>query len=111
MSVWNTGHYANSPKHEALLDLAALIGLAAVPGLLFNWLVPLPFMPPVICLMSFLMAGAFWWFSRHAANDRGADSASAIDVAGIFAVLWIGSGLSSDPKYLVQLFEVLARAS
>lgn len=111
MSVWKTEHYANAPKHEAFLDLAALGGLAAVPGLLFNWLMPLPFMPPVICLVSFLMACAFGWFAHHTADDRRADSASAYDVAGIFAVLWVGSGLASDPKYLVQLFETLARAS
>lgn len=111
MSVWKTEHYANSPKYEAFLDLAALAGLAAVPGLLFNWLMPLPFMPPVICLVSFLMACAFGWFAHCTGEDRRSASALAVDVAGISAVLWIGAGFASDPKYLVQLFEILARAS
>src|SRR5690242_6228949 len=111
MSVWKTEHYANSPKHEALLDVAALAGLAAVPGLLFNWLMPLPFMPPVICVVSFLMACAFGWFAHCTGADRRSDSALAWNIAGIFAVLWIGAGFASDSKYLVQLFETLARAS
>lgn len=114
MTVWKTEHYANSPKQQAsgwYLDLAALAGLAAAPGILFNWLMPLPFMPPVICVVSFLMACAFGWFAYHTGADRRSATTSAYDVAGISALLWIGAGFASDPKYLVQLFEILARAS
>jgi ribose/xylose/arabinose/galactoside ABC-type transport system permease subunit len=111
MTVWKTEYYANSPKQQAYLDLAALAGLAAAPGILFNWLMPLPFMPPVICVVSFLMACAFGWFAYHTGADRRSARFTAWDIAGIFAVLWAGAGFASDPKYLVQLFEILARAS
>lgn len=111
MTVWKTEHYANSPKQQAYLDLAALAGLAAAPGILFNWLMPLPFMPPVICVVSFLMASAFGWFAYHTGADRRSVRFTAWDIAGIFAVLWVGAAFASNPKYLVQLFEILARAS
>jgi len=110
MTVWKTEHYTNSPKEQAL-DLAALAGLAAAPGILFNWLILLPFMPPVICVVSFLMACAFGCFAYHTGADRRSARFTAWDIAGIFAVLWVGAAFASNPKYLVQLFEVLARAS
>jgi hypothetical protein len=114
MTVWKTEHYGNSPKQRMsgwYLDLAALAGLAAAPALLFIWLMPLPFMPPAICVMSFLMACAFGWFAHYTGAKRRSAQFTAWDVAGVFAVLWAGAGFASDPKYLVQLLEILARAS
>jgi hypothetical protein len=112
MTVWKTEHYARSPKQAAqgrYLDLLALAGLAAAPGILFNWVLPLPFMPPAICIISFLIACAFAWFAYYTGASRRAAELTAWDVAGVFAVLWVGAGFASDPNALVQLFEILAR--
>jgi hypothetical protein len=111
MTLWKTEHYANAPKPQAsgrYLDLLALAGLAAAPGLLFSRLMPLPFIPPMICVASFLMACAFGWFAHYTGADRRAAGMTAWDVAGIFAVLWVGAGFASDPKHLVRFFEILA---
>jgi hypothetical protein len=112
MTLWKTDHYANAPKASGwYLDLVALAGIAAAPGLLFKWLFPMPFIPPAICVVSFLMAAAFAWFAHYTRADRRSAGITAWDVAGIFTLLWIGAGLASDHRHLVQFFELLAMAS
>lgn len=112
MTLWKTDHYTNAPKASGwYLDLIALAGIAAAPGLLFKWLFPMPFVPPAICVVSFLMAAVFAWFAHYTGADRRSAAITAWDVAGIFAVLWIGAGLASDHRHLVQFLEILARAS
>lgn len=113
MTVWKTEHYARSPKQAQgrYLDLLALAGLAATPGILFNWIMPLPFVPPAICVISFLIACIFGWFAFYTGASRRAAGLTAWDVAGVFAVLWAGAGFASDPNALVQLFEILARSA
>jgi len=110
MSLWKTEHYRNAPGRSEgwVLDMLALVGLAAMPGFLFVWFVPLPFLPPVICLVSFLIACAFAWFAHSSGADRRAAGLSAWDVAGIFTVVWIGAAMASDHTYLIRLFEILA---
>lgn len=109
MTVWKTEHYAKSPKPAAYLDLLALAALAAAPGILFNWMLPLPFVLPAICVVSFLIACAFAWFAYYTGASRRTARLTAWDVAGVFAVLWVGAGYASDPNALIQLLEILAR--
>ena len=114
MTLWKTEHYQGVSKPQGsgwYLDLAALIGIAAAPGLLFAWLIPLPFIPPVICVVSFLIACSFALFAHYTGARRRSAEVTAWDVAGIFTLVWIGAGLASDHKHLVQLFEILARGS
>jgi hypothetical protein len=110
MTLWNTEHYRNLPSRQDgwFLDMLALVGLAALPGLLFVWLVPLPFMPPVICVISFLIACAFAWFAHSSGTEYRAAGLTAWDVAGLFGLIWIGAAMASDHTYLIRLVEILA---
>jgi hypothetical protein len=109
MTVWKSEHYAKSPKPAAYLDLLALAALAAAPGILFNWMLPMPFVLPAICVVSVLIACAFAWFAYYTGASRRGAELTAWDVAGVFAVLWVGAGYASDPNALIQLLEILAR--
>jgi hypothetical protein len=112
MAFWKTEQFAPSSMQGGraqYLDIAALIGLAAAPGILFVWLMPLPFVPPVICVVSFLIACVFAWFAYHIGAGQRAAQAAARDVAGIFTLLWVGAGLASDHAHLIQFFELLTR--
>jgi hypothetical protein len=114
MTLWKTEHYRNLPSEqgsERFLDLAALVGIAALPGLLFVWLMPLPFVPPLIAVVSFLIAGLFGWFAHRSKADPRAAGLTAWDVAGVFTVLWVGAAFASDHHHLVRLIEILAQAS
>lgn len=113
MAFWKTGDYPAPPIVQGsaaqFLDVLALLGLAAAPGLLFVWLLPLPFVPPVICIVAFLLACAFAWFACHPGAARHRAGATARDAASLFTMLWIGAGLASDTGRFIQLFELLAR--
>lgn len=114
MTLWKTEHDQGVSKQQGsgwYLDLAALIGIASAPGFLFAWLIPLPFIPPMICMVSLVIASSFALFAHYTGANRRSAEVTAWDVAGIFTLVWVGAGLASDPKHLVQLFEILARGS
>lgn len=114
MTIWKTEHYRNASRERGAgwyLDLAALIGIVAAPGLFCAWLMPLPFLLPVICMVSFLIACSFAAFALYTRADRRSAEVTAWDVAALFTLVWIGAGFASNPVYLVRLFEILASSS
>lgn len=114
MTIWKTEHYRNAPKGRDAgwyLDLAALIGIVAAPGLFCAWLMPLPFLLPVICVMSFLIACSFAAFALYTRADRRSAEVTAWDVAALSTLVWIGAGFASNPAYFVRLLEILASSS
>ncbi len=114
MTIWKTEHYRNASKERGAgwyLDLAALTGIVAAPGLFCAWLTPLPFLLPVICVMSFVIACSFAAFALYICADRRSAEVTAWDVAALFTLVWIGAGFTSNPVYLIRLFEILASSS
>ena len=114
MAFWKTESHAPAFRQSGptqYFDVAALIGLAAAPGILFVWLMPLPFVPPAICVVSFLFACAFAWFGHHVGAGQRDAQVAARDLAGVFTLLWIGAGLASDHAHLIRFFELLTRTS
>ena len=114
MTIWKTEHYRDAPKGRDAgwyLDLVALIGIVAAPGLFCAWLTPLPFLLPVICLISFVIACSFAAFALYTRADRRSAEVTAWDVAALSTLVWIGAGFSSNPAYLLRLFEILASSS
>lgn len=114
MTIWKTEHYRSAPKERGAgwyLDLAALIGIVTAPGLFCTWLMPLPFLLPVICVMSFLIACSFAAFALYTRADRRSAEVTAWDVAALSTLVWIGAGFASNPAYFVRLLEILARSS
>jgi hypothetical protein len=87
------------------LDLPFLIAVGAAPGLLLVGLVPPQLVLPALSIVSFTVAAfvALWAYRRGA--DRHADGMTFWDVAGLFAVIWVGAGMLSTPEHVVALFD------
>ncbi len=90
------------------LDVTALVVIAAAPGLLLLWLIPLPLVLPVLSIMSFMIAGVAALVAHYSGIDRHAPDASAWDIAAVFTLIWIGAGMLSGTKQFVELFDRLA---
>ncbi len=97
------GFTLHSPGQH--LDLPVLISLAAAPGLLLVWLVPLPLVLPALSIVSFTIAGVVALLAYHTGADRQANGITPWDVAGVFALIWVGAGMLSEPEHVVQLFD------
>ena len=109
MALWKSEHSSaygftlRSPGQH--LDLAVLIAPAAAAGLVLVWLVPLPLVLPVLSIVSFTVAGIVALFAYYSGADRHADGITPWDVAGVFALIWVGAGMLSGPEHVVQLFD------
>jgi len=90
------------------LDLAALVVIAAAPGLLLLWLIPLPLVLPALSILSFMIAGVVALVAHHFGIDRHAPGVSAWDVAALFTLIWIIAGMMSGTRQFAELFDRLA---
>jgi len=74
-------------------------------GFLLVGLVPLQLVLPALSIVSFTIAAfvALWAYRRGV--DRHADGMTLWDVAGLFAVIWVGAGMLSTPDHVVALFD------
>src|SRR5215831_3403673 len=91
-------------------DLLALAAIAAAPGVLLAWLLPLPFVLPVLSVIAFVIACVVALFAYARNVPRRAPGMTLWDVAGIFTAIWITAGLLSGPARLIRFFEHLAAA-
>ena len=109
MTLWKSehDHAYGLARHYAghLLDLPLLIALAAAPGLLLAWLVPLPLVLPAVSIVSFTVAGLVALWAYRSGVDRHTHGITLWDVVGIFALIWIVAGMLSVPEHVVQLFD------
>jgi hypothetical protein len=109
MALWKSEHSSaygftpHSPRQH--LGLPFLIALAAIPGLLLAWLVSLPLVLPALSILSFTIAGCIALLAYHSRADRHTDGITPWDVAGVFALIWVGAGMLSEPEHVVQLFD------
>jgi hypothetical protein len=81
------------------------MAVGTAPGLLLVGLVPLQLVLPALSVVSFIVAAfiALWAYRRGV--DRRADGLTLWDVAGFFAVIWVGAGMLSTPEHVVELFD------
>ena len=92
------------------LDLAALVAIGAAPVLLLLWAVPLPLVLPALSIVSFVIACVVALFAHCSGVDRTAPGITPWDIVAVFTLIWIGAGMISGPKQIVELFEQLAMA-
>ena len=105
------------PAPEAAFDtlslrLALALGVttAAAFGLVHVWSVPLPLIMPVISAASFVAAMTVGLFAYCFAADHRGHGITHWDAAAIFALIWMATGMLSEPRHAVQLFEHLTMA-
>ncbi|HKD27499.1 MAG TPA: hypothetical protein VKC66_16560 [Xanthobacteraceae bacterium] len=90
------------------LAVAALAVIGAAPVLLLLCLVPRPLALPVLSIVSFAVAGVVALIAHYCRIDRRAPGVSAWDIVAVFTLIWIGAGMMSGAKPIVELFDRLA---
>lgn len=107
-----TSNRAFLPSLHSLgpLTAAVLMVTAAISMLMLASLVPPPLLMPVLSLVSFLAAGVIALFAYYSGADRHTPGITLWDVAGVFALIWIGAGMLSEPEHVIQLFGHVAMA-
>jgi hypothetical protein len=91
-----------------LLDVVALISLAAAPGLLLVSWIPLPLVLPVLSILSFLVACGIALYAHFSKVDRRQRSISLWEISYAFAFVWIAAGMMSNPRTLIDWLDRLA---
>jgi hypothetical protein len=114
MALWKLeqgagyGIRSQAPGHHR--GLAVVIALAAAPCLALAWLVPPPLVLPALSMVSCLVAGCIAALACHVRAGRNTHGITLWDVAGAFALIWVGAGMLSEPTHVVELFEHLTTA-
>jgi hypothetical protein len=87
------------------LDLIGLAAVSGIVGLFLVRFVPLQLVMPVLSVASFGIACAAGVIGHVYRFDRRARGLTPWDVAVVFTVIWIGAGMLSDPKHIIDMIE------
>ncbi len=90
------------------LDLVGLIAIATAPAFVLLLLVPLPMVPPVLSILSFVIACGVALYALFTKASRDAQGITIWDIAGVFTLIWIVAGIISNPKHLLDWFDNLS---
>jgi hypothetical protein len=111
MALWKVEHgttrkfVVDDPMR--ILDLVALLALAAAPGLLLVSLIPLPLVLPVLSILSFVIACGIALFAHFSEVSRHERSIGYWEFSYAFAFVWVAAGMMSSPQALMDWFERL----
>jgi hypothetical protein len=89
-------------------DRLGLIAIAAAPAFVLLLLIPLPLVPPVLSLLSFVIACGATLYALFTNASRDAQGVTVWNLAYTFALIWIVAGVMSKPKYLLGWFDSLS---
>ena len=92
------------------LDLVSLIAITAVPVLMLLLLFPPPLVPPILSIVSFMIACGIALYALFTKAHRDAPGVAIWDIAGAFIFIWIVTGMMSNPKHLLDWFDSLSMA-
>lgn len=90
------------------LGQVGLIAIAAAPAFVLLFVIPLPLVPPVLSILSLVMACGVALYALITKASRDTQSATIWDLAYAFAFTWIVAGKMSNPKHLLDWFDSLS---
>ena len=90
------------------LDLVGLIAIATAPAFVLLLLIPLPLVPPVLSILSLVIACGVALHALITKASREAQGVTIWDIAYAFAFIWIIAGKMSNPKHLLDWFDSLS---
>jgi hypothetical protein len=90
------------------LHIVELIAIVTAPALVLLLLIPLPLVPPVLSILSFVIACGVALYALFTKASRDAQGLTIWDVASAFTFIWIGAGIISNPKHLLDWFDNLS---
>jgi hypothetical protein len=89
-------------------DPVGLLAIAAAPAVVLFFLVPLPLVPPVLSLLSLVMACGVALYARITKASRDGHGATIWNISYGFAFIWIVAAKMSDPKHVLDWFDTLS---
>lgn len=91
-----------------VLDVVALITIAAAPGLILLMVLPLPLVLPVLSILSFLIACGIAFYAQRSETNRRRANTAHWELAWAFAVIWVVAGMLGNPRTLIEWLDRLA---
>jgi hypothetical protein len=68
-------------------------------------LIPLTLVPPVLSILSFVIACGVALYALFTKANRDAQGVAIWDIAGAFTFIWIIAGMMSNPNHLLDWFD------
>jgi hypothetical protein len=95
---------------EVPLRFQGLVGLiaTAAPAFVLFLLIPAPLVPPVLSVLSFVIACVVAMYALFIKADRDAQGSTIWSVACVFTFTWIVTGMMSNPKHVLDWFDNLS---
>ena len=99
------------PQHKFVLDTPfrlpdwlGLVAIGAAPAVVLLQLLPLPLVPPVLSLLSFVSACGFALYGLFTNASRDTRGVTVWNVGYAFAFIWVAAAVISKPKHLLDWF-------
>jgi hypothetical protein len=82
--------------------------IATSPAFVLRLLIPLPLVPPVLCILSFVIACSLALTALFTKASRDAQGVTIWNIAYAFTFIWIIAGMMSNPMHLLDWFDTLS---
>src|SRR5215831_6091320 len=115
MALWRIEHsparkfVINEPAHVPV-DVLGFLAIAVSPAFLLLLLLPIHLVLPMLSIVCFVIAcsiALYAHFSRQAHPSR---QPALWDFAYAFTLVWIGAGMMSNPRHLLDWLEQITLA-
>ena len=90
--------------------LIGLIAITAAPALVLYLLIPARLVPPVLSMLSFVIACVVAMYALFTKANRDAQGSTIWNIAYAFTFPWILAGMMSDHKHVLDWFDNLSMA-
>jgi hypothetical protein len=88
--------------------LIGLIAITAAPALMLFLLIPAPLVPPVLSVLSFVIACVVAMYALFIKANPDAQGSTIWNIACVFTLIWIVAGVTSNPKHVLDWFDHLS---
>jgi hypothetical protein len=88
--------------------LIGLIAITAVPAFVLLLLIPAPLVPPVLSILSFVIACVVAMYALFIKANRDAQGSTIWNIAYVFTFTWIVAAMMSNPKHVLDWFDNLS---
>ena len=112
MAFWRIEHSSarkfvlNEPAHVPA-DIVGFLAIAVSPAFLLLLLLPIQLVLPVLSIVSFVIACSLALYAHFSRGIHPSRQQALWDFAYAFTLVWIGAGIMSNPRHLLDWFEQL----
>jgi hypothetical protein len=88
--------------------LIGLIVITAAPAFVLFLLIPAPLVPPVLSILSLVLACGVALYALFTKANRDAQGSTIWNIAYVFTFTWIVAGMMSNPKHVLDWLDNLS---